>query len=71
MSSGFFVRHSQQVGEPNGLALVNGQANLLQVKHRHSPGLEIADPRIKRYPAFFLRSYHKKSFMSLFSKIKI
>jgi len=68
VSSGFLVGHAQEIGKADGLALVNGQANFLKIKHGYAPGLEVADFRIKCDPAFFLRSNHRNSFMRIFSK---
>jgi len=71
VSSGLLVGHAQEVGKPDGLTLVNGQANFLKIEHGDAPGLEIADCRIECDPAFFLWSDHASSFMRIFSKTGI
>lgn len=57
--AGLLMGHSQQIGQPDGLTLINGKTNLLQIKHGNASGLEIAYFRTKRDPAFFLWSDHK------------
>jgi hypothetical protein len=58
--AGLLMGHSQQIGQSDGLTLINGKANLLQIKHGNASGLEIAYFRTKPDPAFFLWSDHKK-----------
>ena len=57
--AGLLMGHSQQIGKSNGLALIDSQANLLQIKHGNASGLEVANFRIKGDPAFFLWSDHE------------
>jgi hypothetical protein len=66
--TGILMGHPQQIGQSNGLTLINGQANFLQINHGNAPGLEVADLRIKSDHAVFLWSYHIDSFMRIFSK---
>jgi hypothetical protein len=71
--SGLFVRHAEQVGEPNGFTLINGQAHLFQLHHRNTPGLKITDRRIKGDPSVFLRPYHgfKLLYENILKKLKL
>jgi hypothetical protein len=68
--AGLLMGHAQQIGQADSLTLINGETNLLQIKHGNSSGLEVTDFRIKCHPAFFERSDHVSSFMRLFSKSK-
>jgi hypothetical protein len=63
-----FVGHPQQIGQSNGLTLIDREANFLQINHGNAPGFEVANFGIKRYHPVFLRSYHHSSFMRIFSK---
>jgi hypothetical protein len=70
---GFFVRHAEQVGESNGLTLVNRQTYLFQLHHGNTPGFKIADFRIKGDPSVFLRPYHviKLLYENILKKLKL
>jgi len=70
---GYFVRHSEQVGESNGSTLVNGETHLFQLHHGNTPGFKIADCRIKGDPPVLLRPYHviKLLYENILKKNKI
>jgi hypothetical protein len=58
--AGLLVGHSQQIGQSDGLTLINGKANFLQIKHGNASRLEIAYFRTKRDSPFFLWPDHIK-----------
>jgi hypothetical protein len=55
---GFFVRHAEQVGKPNGLTLIYGQTHLFKLHHGNTAGFKITDGGIEGDPPVFLRPYH-------------